>query len=150
MKQTKKILLSLAFISGLATIATAAIAHQHGGDHRSRQIERLTDKLDLSTQQSAQVAQLLGALNFKRPSKEELQDKRQQHQTKLKALMMASQFNEQAVIDEMQQHSAKMQQKMIAKMSVQYQIYQLLTPEQQEKYLKIIEHRMGKKFRHKH
>ena len=150
MKQTKKILLSLAFVSGLATVATAAIAHQHDGDHRSRQIERLTDKLDLSTQQSEQVAQLLGTLKIKRPSRDEIQDKRQQHQAKLKTLMMAPQFNEQAVIGEMEQRSAKMQQKMIAKMSVQHQIFQLLTPEQQEKYLKIIEHRMGKKFRRKH
>ena len=153
MKKSNQLILSVAMITGLAAMSglLPAVAKGDSEHNHQQKIERLSDRLDLTEQQSAQVKQLFieSRASNKRPSKEMKKQRRQQHQADLKAFFDAPNFDQQAVINKLAQRQAKHQQKMIAKMELKHAIYQLLTTQQQEKYLKMLSHKMRHDSKHR-
>ncbi|QSX40692.1 Spy/CpxP family protein refolding chaperone [Shewanella cyperi] len=118
---------------------TVAVAHEHGEDRGEngpgmhQGMRHMFRNLDLTEEQEAQIKSLM---KEQRQARSEQQDEseRETHRSKMLALVSASKFDEnvaRALIAEQQQHH---EEGMLNFMKLQQQVYQLLTPEQQEKF----------------
>ncbi|QSX37088.1 Spy/CpxP family protein refolding chaperone [Shewanella sedimentimangrovi] len=128
-----------------------AVAHEHGEDRgRDRPgmhqgMRHMFRNLDLTDEQQAQIKSLM---KEQRQARSEQQDEsdREAHRNKMLALVSAAKFDEnaaRALIAEQQQHH---EEGMLNFMKLQQQVYQLLTPEQQEKFRQqFAEHRGSKR-----
>lgn len=146
MNTAKKLVLGLTMVSALGVFSAVTIADIKGGDYRVNRVERLAKKLDLTEQQTSQIKTLIQEhkADVPRPSKEQFKEMREQRRSELHALFNSPEFDEQAVREKIEQRHQKYQTKMVKRMKLQHAIYQTLNPEQQEKYLKMVERRMGK------
>ncbi|NRA54371.1 MAG: Spy/CpxP family protein refolding chaperone [Gammaproteobacteria bacterium] len=155
MKHSTKLLLTVAMITGLGAMsAVMPAAAKMDGDRSEHRIERLTNRLDLTDQQSAQIKQLMTQHREANPrlSKTEIKDQmkaqRQQAREQLQAILGASEFDSAAVKQLLAQASEQRQAHIVGQIEIKHGIYQLLNAEQQAKYLKMIGKQMKKMQHH--
>ena len=133
---TKAKLTALLFTFGATSMAPTVMAGQgHGCERGGHKVPmmRLMRKLDLSDDQRQQAKDLVKAYkqsikNNKVPTAE-----RQANYAKMQELIKAPNFDDQSVEDFVSQNSSKRQASAVARIKLQHDLYQLLTPEQQTK-----------------
>lgn len=106
---------------------------KHGGHHDMRKMFR---GLDLTAEQKTEMKALFSAhrdeMKQNRPSKEE----RAAQKAKMLDFITTTNFSEEAVKQALAAKQEARQQKAVDMLKLQNQAYQLLTPEQQEKFKK--------------
>ncbi|QQX79937.1 Spy/CpxP family protein refolding chaperone [Shewanella sp. KX20019] len=107
---------------------------ERGGHHDK--MRKMFRGLDLSDEQKTQVKAILSShrdeMELNRPSQEE----RAAQKTQMLEFITADTFNETEVKQALAAKQEDRQQKVVNMMKLQNQVYQLLTPEQQEKFKK--------------
>ncbi|MFT5789321.1 MAG: protein CpxP [Shewanella sp.] len=105
---------------------------ERGGHHD--QMRKMFRGLDLTDEQKTQVKAIWSShrdeMDLNRPSKEE----RAAQKTQMLAFITAANFNEAEVKQALVAKQEARQQKAVNMMKLQNEVYQLLTPEQQEKF----------------
>lgn len=114
----------------------AAPYHKMHGEHRAHHdgMHKLFRGLDLTDEQRGQMKQIMqqhrDAMKQNRPT----DDVRQAHQSQMLAVLSADSFNEADALALVQANQQQRQNAAIARLKVQHDIYQLLTPEQQAQF----------------
>lgn len=114
---------------------------QRGGDHGEHMRKRMIKKLELSEQQQVQIQAL------KTQAKEQhelLRDSMKAFKAEEKALLQANVFDEQAYIALHSAYQSIFAQRALTKAKTRHAIFNVLTAEQQVKWLSIMEHRKEK------
>ncbi|MCL1051386.1 Spy/CpxP family protein refolding chaperone [Shewanella abyssi] len=141
-------LLALVVSSALLTVAVRAADEQpesnqqehhqmkgERGEHHDK-MRKMFRGLDLSDEQKTQVKAILSShrdeMELNRPSKED----RATQKAQMLEFITADSFNEAEVKQALAAKQEDRQQKAVNMMKLQNQVYQLLTPEQQEKFKK--------------
>ena len=133
---TKAKLTALMLAFGATSIAPTVLAgqgHDHYRGHHKVPMMKMMRKLDLTDEQKQQAKDLVKAykqaMKNSRPSKTD----RQAHFDKVQTLVKADNFDEQAARDLISQNSDKRVEGAVARIKLQHDLYQILTPEQQTK-----------------
>lgn len=143
---TATLLSSAAFAEPPASDA-APYHHKMHGEYRAHHdgMHKLFRGLDLTEEQRGQVKQIMqqhrDTMKQNRPSIEE----RQVRQAKMLDLLSADSFNESEAVALVQAKQQQRQNAAIAKLKVQHDIYQMLTPEQQATFKANLAKGMGRK-----
>lgn len=153
MKLSKKLLSVIAF-SGVVAFASVQ-AHEHGDGkgrdkNRSNHIERMAKHLDLSTEQQSNIKAMVDKFKMgnTRPDRQAMKSNHMEMKQHFAMLMENPNFDQAAVEQHLQQRSDKYNVRKINRLKLQHAIYQELSPEQQPKYLKMVEKKMRKMKRH--
>lgn len=136
MKVTKIILLlSMIATTGLSGMA---LAHQHNADGKHQQhhmahtqlhaMQRMLGSLDLTDSQQAQIKQLTQQHRAQQKALPRDSALRQQ----LQQLIAADNFDEVAAVSLLEQQQQKELERRLAGLKLQYEIHQLLTPQQRQ------------------
>ncbi|WP_163134029.1 Spy/CpxP family protein refolding chaperone [Agarivorans sp. Alg241-V36] len=136
-----KKLLVTALVGALvvAPVAFAAKSNSEGKNRGGHPAMKMMKQLDLSDEQKAQVKEIMQ----QHKPKADQEQRQAMYQQRMEIITAASFDQEaaQALIDIQQ---AKLQTRMLNMLQAQQQIYQVLTPEQQQKYQEISAKKMEK------
>ncbi|MBS9780285.1 MAG: Spy/CpxP family protein refolding chaperone [Moraxellaceae bacterium] len=103
------------------------------GKHDGGMHTRMYKKLGLSTQQQAQIKNILEQA---KPNKAEIQADRKAHMQATRQLVQSTNLNEYQLNKLAEQTASKAKQRFIKRIRTQNQIWQILTPEQRQKVIK--------------
>ncbi|GAA6173817.1 hypothetical protein NBRC116592_34870 [Colwellia sp. KU-HH00111] len=115
--------------------------HQRGGDFGAKMQKRMIKKLDLSAEQQVQIDAL------KAQAKEQnqiLRESMKKFKTEEKALLQAEAFDEQAYLALHAAYQSTFAQKALTKAKTKHAIFNVLTTEQQQQWLQLMEKRKAK------
>ncbi|RYV03914.1 spheroplast protein y [Shewanella sp. OPT22] len=133
---TKAKLTALMIAFGATSIAPTVLAGQghdhHRGSHKVPMMKMMR-KLDLTDEQKQQARSLVKTYKQDMKNSRASVDDRRAHFDKVQALVKADNFDEQAAKDLVSQNSDKRLDNAVARIKLQHDLYQLLTPEQQAK-----------------
>lgn len=116
--------------------------HGHkGGMHK------MLRKLDLTDAQKVQVKAIYDKYKANRPERP-TKDQRAEHKADMLALITTAGFDEAKATEMVEAKQQMHLQKMLTHMKMQNEIYQLLTPEQQQKFQDKFSSDKGRKSRH--
>ena len=143
MKLSKKIISIIA----LSSVITFSSVQAHDTSSRENRVERMAKRLDLTTEQQTNISAIMASFKVEnpKPDKAARKAKAQEMKAQFTAIMNNSAFDESMVNALIEQRSAKKKSMLLNKIKLQHAIYQELTPEQQPKYLKMVEKNMRKK-----
>jgi Spy/CpxP family protein refolding chaperone len=125
--------LALALVGAVAVSQTVAPG-MHGG-FEQHILGFMTDYLDLTDAQQAQVKDILAK---EKPTIQPLLDQLRQGHQSLMALETAGTFDEGKVRDQAKQQTLVMTELMVEKARIHNELLQLLTPEQKAKAIKLM------------
>jgi len=142
MKLNKKIISIVALGSVIAF--TGVQAHERDGE--GKRLERMTKHLGLSDEQQSNITTIITQFKAQhtRPNREDMKAKGEAMKEKFAALMAQPTFDEAEIVAQLEERSAKHNNRKVEQLRLQHAIYQQLTPEQQPKYLKMMEKKMRK------
>lgn len=123
-----------------AAIAFSQTAGQSHHDFQQHFLSYMTDYLDLTDAQQAQAKQIL---DKEKPAMDSLMSQMKQSHEALRQLEMAPAFDEAKVRAAAAQQSQTMIEMTVQKARLHSELYQILTPEQQAKAAKMMEHHHG-------
>ncbi|WP_394129409.1 Spy/CpxP family protein refolding chaperone [Shewanella maritima] len=134
------------------TVQTSAESNSQSGYHNGKKsrghgkgMHRMLRKLDLSDSQTEQVKLIVEKYKADNSGdREAMKQARSEHKQQMQALITASSFDEAQATTLIEAQQAEKQQKTLNFMKMQNEIYQVLTPEQQEKFEKMLERGKGK------
>ena len=143
MKLSKKIISIIA----LSSVITFSSVQANDTFSHENKIERMAKRLDLTSEQQTNISAIMASFNVQntKPDQEARKAKAQEIKAQFTAIMTNSAFDEPMVNELIEQRSAKKNSMLFNKIKLHHAIYQELTPEQQPKYLKMVERNMRKK-----
>lgn len=112
--------------------------HGHDGG-----IHKMLRGLDLTDAQKSEVETLMKAHKSSMKDQRPADEARKAHRQQMLELITAADFDEKKVKQALASKQAARQQHAVNKMKLQNQVYQLLTPEQQEQYKASFEKQHG-------
>ena len=134
--------LAIVLVAGVAVSWAAAAARAgqggHGGGFERHMLGMMTDYLDLTEAQQAQVKQIFAS---EKPTITPLVLQLHQGRQQLRQLEQSSTFDEAKVRALASQQAQTMTELTVEKSKVANQVFNLLTPEQKVKAQKFMEHR---------
>lgn len=147
MKLTTKIISTLALSSLI--VFTGVQAHER--HNPEKKLEKLTKHLSLSDEQRQKIEKIFSSFeaNFEKPSSKARKANKSEMKAKWLSLMNNPTFDEVAVTEQINQRTNKRQARAVNFLKMQHAIYQELTPEQQPKFLKMVEKKMKKRFKNR-
>jgi len=119
----------------LAGTAIAQGPHGHGGDLFGPMLGNMTDILDLTDAQQAQIKQIHESA---KPAMQPLMEQEKQSHQALMQLITSSNFSEAAAKKILDQESQVHEQMALQHVQLAAQAYQILTPEQKTKLAQVI------------
>ena len=138
MKAMKKVVLALGMTVMVAGLSSQVMAH---GDRDHGPMHRMLAKLELTDAQQTSIDALISDFQAAnpRPDRDAMQEKRAAMKAEKLALITAADFDEAAVRAKLNEFQQQMQDRMVAKLRLKHDIYQQLTPEQQETFQAMME-----------
>lgn len=137
--------LVLILLVAVGVSQTVKGAHMHGGGMFSEHaIGFLTDYLDLTAAQQAQVKDIVAK---EKPTLDSLHQQMKQGRDELKQLETSGTFDEAKVRAAASQQSQTMTDLIVEKARIHSQLFQILTPEQKTKMTKLMD-KHGRGMRH--
>ena len=115
--------------------------YQRGGDFGEHMKKRMIKKLKLTEQQQVQIQALKTQA---KDQHEKLRDSMKKFKAEEKVLLQAKVFDEQAYITLHSVYQPSFAQRALTRAKTKHGIFNVLTTEQQEKWLKIMENRKEK------
>ncbi|WP_435805297.1 Spy/CpxP family protein refolding chaperone [Shewanella psychromarinicola] len=117
------------------TEAKTASMYQKGDMHHVRKggMHKMMHMLDLTAAQKTDVKAIMQKYQANRPERPS-KEQRAEHRTEMLALITSAGFDEAKVTEMAEMQQQKHLQKMLTHLKMQNEIYQLLTPEQQQTF----------------
>lgn len=141
--------LALMLIAGVAVSQTVAKTHMHRAQFGfdEHMLGFMTDYLDLTEAQQAQVKEILSKA---KPTIQPLIDQLRQGHQELMQLETGASFDEGKVRALAAQHTQAMTELMVQRARIHNEIFQLLTPEQKSKAIKLMNRHQQHMMEHMH
>lgn len=118
--------------------------HQKSKDHRGSKMKRMIRALSLSEQQQVQIKAIKSQAKVQHNS---MRDSMKEYRSKAKTLIQTEKFDEPAFVALQAAYQASFEQLGLAKAKTKHAIFNVLTTEQQSKWLTMMEKRKEKYFR---
>lgn len=112
-----------------------------------RKVERLKEKLELTSQQEASIREILAA---NREERQLLQKGKKEAQSEIHEIVGAATLDEARLRELVHEQADRKTKMMVVKHDTQNRIDQVLTPEQQEQHKELRQHRQMRKKGSKH
>ena len=145
--RTKVLFAALAISIGTAIAVSQTASKPDHGDFQQHWLSYMTDYLDLTDAQQAQAKQIL---DKEKPGMDAFMAQMKQTHDQLRQLEFATTFDEAKVRAAAAQQAQIMTEMTVQKARLHSQLYQILTPEQQAKAAKMMDHHHGHWAMHGH
>ncbi len=127
----------------IALPLTVSVAQAKSNEHqRSGGFYQLVKQLELSDEQKMQIKDIIKQAKSEHPTQDHKADKKE-HKEKSLALLTAESFDEAKAITLIESRQEKMKQMQLARLKLQHQVFQVLTPQQQGKYQELMTRKRG-------